>query len=168
MDLDQILPQLLAGACPQTTEDIDTLKDDYDISAVLSLQTDDELACSKTGWDSLEAHYRAADIEFRRVPTPDPASEAFRRRLPECARVLDGLLRQGHKVYIHCGTGTCRAPTVVIAYLHWAQDWDIEEALDYVTACRTCNPQVEAIRLASEDRQRDPMAFAAVTLIKAP
>jgi protein-tyrosine phosphatase len=65
-------------------------------------------------------------------------------------------LRDGQKVYIHCSLGVCRAPTVIVAYLHWVQDWEIGEALDYVTACRSCCPDAEMLKLATEDRRREP------------
>jgi hypothetical protein len=154
MDLDQILPQLLVGECPKTTEDIDTLKEEYDVTAVLSLQTEDEFVRWQIEWGRLEAHYRESCLETRRVPVPGCDPDVLRKSLPECVRALDGLLRSGHKVYIHCRTGTNRAPAAIIAYLHWVQDWDFEEALDYVTACRSCNPHEEAIRLATEDRNK--------------
>jgi protein-tyrosine phosphatase len=156
MDLDQILPQLLAGECPKTTEDIDTLRLEYGVTTVLCLQTEDEFVHWKIDWDRLEARYRESGIEVQRVPVRAGDPDGLRKSLPECVRALDRLLRNGHKVHIHCGTGTDRAPTVIVAYLHWVQDWDLGEALDYVTACRSCDPQVEVLKLATEDRRREP------------
>ena len=155
MDLDQILPQLLAGECPKTTEDIDTLGQEYGVTTVLCLQAEDELAYWKIDWERLETRYRESGIEVQRVPVRDGDPECLRRSLPECVRVLDRLLRNGHKVYIHCSLGRSRAPTVIVAYLHWIQDWDLGEALDYVTACRPCDPHVRVLKLATEDRQRE-------------
>ena len=156
MDLDQILPQLLAGECPKTTEDLDTLKQEHDITAVLCLQTKDEFAQERIDWDRLEAHYQQSGIEVQRVPVRADTPDRFRRSVPEAVQALDGLLRVGHKVYVHCSLGRCRAPTVIVAYLHWVQDWDLEEALDYVTACRSCAPEVAVLKFATEDWQRDP------------
>lgn len=155
MDLDQILPQLLAGDRPGTTEDLDTLKHEHGITAVLCLQTDDEFAQARINWDHLEAHCRELGMEIRRVPVRDGDPEHLRRVLPDCVRALDGLLREGHKVYVHCGLGTSRAPTSIIAYLHWVQDWDFEEAVDYVSACRLCSPEVKVLKLATEDQRRE-------------
>lgn len=155
MDLDQILPQLLAGGCPKTTEDIDALRQEHDITAVLCLQTDDEFAQVKVDWARLETHYRESEVEVRRVPVRECDRDCLRRSLPECVRALDRLLRDGHKVYIHCSLGKCRAPTVIVAYLQSVQDWDLGEAIDYVTACRSCDPQVDVLKLATEDRQRE-------------
>jgi atypical dual specificity phosphatase len=160
MDLDQILPQLWAGECPKTADDVDTLGREYGVTTVLCLQTEDELAYWKIDWERLETHYRESGIEVQRVPVRVGGPDCLRRSLPECVRVLDRLLRSGHKVYIHCSLGKSRAPTAIVAYLHWVQDWDLVEALDYVTACRPCAPDVEAIRSATEDRQREPSRTA--------
>ena len=78
----------------------------------------------------------------------------LRRQLPKCVEVLDELLRQGHTVYVHCNMGMNRSPSIVIAYLHWVQGWDLEKATDHVMKCRSCDPYVDAIGLAGEDRRR--------------
>jgi protein-tyrosine phosphatase len=155
MDLDQILPQLLTGGCPKATDDIDALWQEHGVTAVLCLQTDQELAQAGIDWNCLETRCRQSDIEVRRVPVTGCDPDGFRRKLPESVRVLDGLLRDGHKVYIHCSLGVCRAPTVIVAYLHWIQDWEIEEALDYVTACRSCSPDTATLKLATDDRRQE-------------
>ena len=155
MDLDQILPQLVAGSCPKTPEDVETLAQEYGVTAVLCLQTERETAEAEIDWNHLESRYRESDIEVHRVPVPGCDPDGFRGSLPEAVQALDRLLRDGHKVYIHCSLGACRAPTVIVAYLHWAQDWEMGEALDYVTACRSCSPDVEVLKAASEDRLRE-------------
>ena len=65
------------------------------------------------------------------------------------------MLRQGHTVYVHCNMGINRSPSIVIAYLHWVQGWDLEKATDHVLKCRSCDPYVDAIGLAGEDRERN-------------
>ena len=71
-----------------------------------------------------------------------------------CVELLDELLDLGHVVYLHCNMAVNRSPTIVIAYLHWVQGWTLEKATAHVMKCRSCDPYVEAIRLASEDRGR--------------
>jgi hypothetical protein len=44
MDFDEILPNLFVGSCPRNQGDIDHLKTDVGITAVLNLQTDDDFA----------------------------------------------------------------------------------------------------------------------------
>ncbi|MGO8748799.1 MAG: dual specificity protein phosphatase family protein [Thermoguttaceae bacterium] len=152
MDFDKILPQLFVGSCPIQPGDIDLLRRELGITAVLNVQTDEDFAYWGIDWDRLARHYRNAGIEVRRVPVRDFDPDHLRERLPECVRVLDELLQSEHRVYVNCSGGINRSPTTVIAYLHWIQGKDLDEAADHVRSCRHCDPYVEAIRLASEDR----------------
>jgi protein-tyrosine phosphatase len=154
MDVSAILPKLLVGSSPTSTEDIDRLRREG-ITAVLNVQTDEDMACWGLNWDRLERYYREVGVEVRRVPVRDFDPDDLRRNLPWCVQVLDELLHQGRTVYVHCNMGVNRSPTIVIAYRHWVQGWSLEEATAHVTRCRSCDPYVEAIRLASEDRQRE-------------
>lgn len=152
---DQILPQLLIGPCPQSTWDIDILNEDYKVTAVLSMQTEDDLVNREINWDDMERHYREKSIEVRRVPVRDFDPEDLRKNLPACVAVLEELLGAGYTVYIHCNAGMNRSPSAAIAYLHWIEGQDLDKAVDYVSRCHFCDPYVEAIRLATEDRLKE-------------
>ena len=121
---------------------------------MLNVQTDDDMAYWGVDWYRLEPYYREVGVEIRRVPVRDFDLDDLRRQLPECVEVLDELLHQGHTVYVHCNMGVNRSPSIVIAYLHWVLGWDLEKATDHVLKCRSCDPYVDAIRLAGEDRKR--------------
>jgi atypical dual specificity phosphatase len=149
MDIISILPNVFVGPSPHSPRDIDRLKQDYGISAVLNVQTDDDMAYWDIDWHHLETNYRKLKIDVRRIPIQDFDSDDLRRMLPKCVEVLDALLKQGHNVYVHCSMGVNRSPSIVIAYLTWIKGWDLEEAVDHVTRIRSCDPYVEAIRLAS-------------------
>jgi hypothetical protein len=41
-----------------------------------------------------------------------------------------------------------------MTYLLWVEGQGLEEATAHVLKCRSCDPYVEAIRLASDDRER--------------
>ena len=152
MEVDQILPQVLVGACPRNGEDVNSLKTDFGITAVLNVQTEEDFAYWGIEWHEMEAAYRQCGVELRRVPVPDFNPEELRRRLPACVQALDELLRAGHTVYVHCSAGVNRSPSTVVAYLHWVQGMALDEAVSFVTQRRSCDPYVEAIRLATEDR----------------
>ena len=156
MDVSQILPNLFVGSFPENLEDIDRLHR-AGITAVLNIQTHEDMAHHGIIWRRLELHYNEVGVELRRVPVRDFDPDHLRRQLPKCVEVLDELLRQGHTVFIHCNMGMNRSPTIVIAYLHWVQGRDLEKAADHVMKCRSCDPYLDAIRLASEDRQREPL-----------
>lgn len=145
MDLDQILPQIFVGSCPQSTQDIDRLGNDFGVTAVLSLQTEEDLASWNLDGGRLEAHYGKSRIALRRVPVRDFDQEDLRKNLPKCVEALAQLLNEGHTVYVHCNLGAGRSPSVVIAYLHWVRRWDLDQAAGYVHQCRPCSPNLEAI-----------------------
>ncbi|MGQ9575646.1 MAG: dual specificity protein phosphatase family protein [Thermoguttaceae bacterium] len=152
MELDLIVPRIYVGSCPIHTDEIDRLKNEYGITAVLNLQVDEDFAWWGIDWGVLEAHYRRLGIEVRRVPVRDFSPEDLRKNLPECVGALEDLVRAGQTVYVHCSAGVNRSPSTVVAYLHWVEGWEFDEAVNYVRARHACDPYVDAIRLATEDR----------------
>jgi protein-tyrosine phosphatase len=155
MEYDQILPEIYVGSYPASTEDIDNLRLKLGASAVMNLQTDADFAQLGCNWNRLQTHYRRSKIEVRRVPINDFDSAQLRKKLPDAVQVLNELLRADHIVYLHCTGGMERAPSVAAAYMHWIQQLDLDKAVRYVVSCRRCTPDVEAIRLASEDLLQD-------------
>ncbi len=154
IDVSQILPNLSVGTFPKGPVDIDRLCREG-VTAVLNVQTDDDMDAWGVKWNRMESYYREAGIEVRRVPVQDFSKDDLRRQLPKCVEVLDELLSQGHTVYVHCNMGVNRSPSIAIAYLHWILGWDLEKATDHVMKCRSCDPYLDAIELAGEDRKRN-------------
>jgi hypothetical protein len=153
MDLDEILPELFVGACPQDVDGIGQLKQ-QGITAVLSLQTEEDLQLHGIDWPQLQADYRVAGVEVRRVAVRDFDEDDLRSKLPDCTRVLDELLADRHVVYVHCSAGVNRSPSVVICYLHWYLGWCLKEAERYVRKYHPCSPASEVIGLATRDRRQ--------------
>lgn len=154
IDVTWILPRLLVGSCPQVCDDIDRLKRDYGVTAVLNLQTEDDFAYWGIAWEQLEEYYQCQGMEVRRVPVRDFDAADLRQRLPDTARAVHELMEAGHTLLVHCSAGVNRSPSTVIAYLHWYREMDLSEAVETVTSRRLCDPDVGTIRLASLDRQR--------------
>lgn len=71
MNYSQILEYLHVGSHPGNLSDIEMLKDDCGITAILSLQTDEDLEARGLDWSALEASYRSRDIMALRVPMRD-------------------------------------------------------------------------------------------------
>lgn len=153
MDLDEILPELFIGACPEGPEGIGLLKQ-QGITAVLNLQTDEDLLCHDLDWPQLQDFYLAAGVTVRRVAVRDFDDDDLRRKLPECTRALDELLAERHVVYVHCSAGVNRSPCVVICYLHWCLGWCLKEAERHVLKYHICSPATEVIGLATRDRRQ--------------
>jgi protein-tyrosine phosphatase len=152
MNLDQVLPQVVLGSCPETPADIDRLEHAFGVTAVLNLQTDEDIDYLGLDWDRLQARYRASGMQLRRVPARDFDPEDLRRNLPDGVEALRRLLADDQMVYVHCTAGIGRSATVVVAYLHWVQGWDLDGAAEHVNRLRPCSPNLEAIRLAGNDR----------------
>jgi hypothetical protein len=149
MDYHRILPKLFIGSYPESADDIERLKREPGITAVLNLQTDDDMRYFKLDWDSLLDYYKSCGIVLRRIPVRDFDGVDLQRKLPACVSTFNDLLESGHMVYLHCSAGAGRSPTVAIAYLFWRCGWGLDQAVAYVIQCRPCSPNVEAIRLAS-------------------
>ena len=151
MTLSQLLPQLFVGSCPTNIDDIDRLRTDHGITAVLSLQTDDELDYSELGRSRIEDYCDESGISVQRIPVEAFDGEEGTRDLSRCVAALDELIQRGHTVCIHCNLGTVRSPSVVIAYLVWRQGWKLTDAVEHVRSCHSCSPYIAAILLADCD-----------------
>ena len=145
MNLSQVVPRLFVGSCPTNTDDIDHLKAEYGITAILNLQTDNDFDYYDLDWERIEAHCHELGIEVRRIPVRDFDGMDLRKKLPQCVQVLDDLLKDGHTVYTHCNVGMGRSPSVTIAYLVQKQGWNLDDAIEHVTCCRSCSPNIEAL-----------------------
>lgn len=145
IDSAEITPNLLVGPCPYDAEEFQELKAQA-VTAILSLLTaDDEEELCVHG--IVEA--TRAGLEYRNVAVNDFDNLDLKKKLPECVEALDDLLKNGHRVYVHCTAGVNRSPTVVVAYLHWRLHWALEQALDHVQTRRRCCPRGDLIQLAS-------------------
>jgi protein-tyrosine phosphatase len=147
MDYAQILRRLFIGSHPQAIADIERLRQASAITAVLNLQTDEDMRSVNLHWQPLEAHYQASGINLLRLPMKEEQSE-LREKLPQCVRTLDALIATGRTVYLHCTEGVGRSPTVAIGYLHWSLGWGFDAAVSHVKQARQCSPHLEALRLA--------------------
>jgi protein-tyrosine phosphatase len=139
------MPGLFVGPDPRESADFDALRA-ANITAILSLQTNDDLRDRGVHWEERSA--RAAGMGFRNVPVTDFDSADLQRKLPECVSALNEMLRARHSVYVHCTAGVSRSPTVVAAYLHWCLDWPLKEAVSHLRETRACSPNSEAISRA--------------------
>ncbi|HXG52826.1 MAG TPA: dual specificity protein phosphatase family protein [candidate division Zixibacteria bacterium] len=152
MDYHRIVSRLFVGSYPENAAEIERLRRESGVTAVLNLQTDDDMRHFGLDRDSLLDCYRSCGIELRRIPVRDFDAVDLRDKLPACVSALNDLLESGHTVYLHCSAGAGRSPTVAIAYLSWRRGWELDRAVAHVTQCRPCFPNIEAIRLCSPDR----------------
>lgn len=114
------------------------------ITAILSLQTDDDLGDRGVGWEARGAVQ--AGLVFANVAVIDFDEKDLRSKLAKCVKALESLRKAGHTVYVHCTAGVNRSPTVVVAYMHWCEGWDLEEALLHIQDAHICVPDMQTIR----------------------
>lgn len=151
-DYSQILPELWLGSHPRGARDIERLRRRIAATAVLSLQTDEDLKRLHLNWDALSLCYEREGMASQRLPITDFDQADLRVQLPAAARALHRLISTGHTTYVHCTLGVGRAPSVVIAYLAWYRGWALDRAWYRVKELRDCAPSFEAVWLASRAR----------------
>lgn len=149
IDYNRIQPHLLVGTFPESQQEVEALGRDEGVTAVMNLQTDEDLRGIRFFAEPLEKLYAGSSVELRRVPVRDFDESHLQERLPECVAALHRLLEKGHTVYLHCTAGVNRSATVAVAYLHWCLGWKLDFAVEHVESCRPCSPKVEAIRQAN-------------------
>lgn len=146
--------EIAVGSYPASVPEIAKLKEALGVTAVLNLQTEEDMAYLKLDWEAMQAHYDRHGIEVRRVPVRDFDPVDLQRKLAACVNALSELIGSGHKVYVHCTAGCGRSASVVVAYLHWQCGWDLDEAAAFVRQRRPSVPNLEAIRLSAQNQGR--------------
>ena len=127
---------LVVGSCPRTVSDLDILHVEARVSALLSLQHDECLATHGIDYPRQVRYGRRLGLAMERCPLRDFDPADQRRGLPSAVRALYGLLRQGHRVYVHCTAGINRSPRVVLAYLTLVEGIGLEEAITLLLRAR--------------------------------
>jgi len=149
----QVTSRLYIGSHPEGIHDIEVLQRILAITAILNLQTNEDMATARLNWKPLESHYKTCAVRLCRMPIEEEQA-VLREKLLECVDMLVQLLAAGHTVYLHCTAGIGRSPTVAIGYLHYYLGWELDAAVRYVKQVRQCSPHVEALRRAISDREK--------------
>ena len=84
MDLNQVQPRLHVGSCPTSVANIELLSREYQITAVLNLQTVEDFNFWNINWAVMEAGYRKHGIELHECPFQ---TSTARRYGEDCRRV---------------------------------------------------------------------------------
>ncbi len=146
LDIDEVADGLWVGSYPSTPEFVTTLTQDLGITAIVSVQTDDDLAVLGLNWPAMERFIQAQGIELARVPIRDFDDRSLERGLTEAAQTVHFFRSLDRPTYLHCTAGLNRSPSVAIAYLVAHQDMDLDEALDQVTERRRSMPVSKVLK----------------------
>lgn len=148
LNFGRIEGDIFIGNAPQNSVDVARLKQ-MKITAVVSLQSDQDFKTHRIDWPKLQSAYQYNDIAIQRFPIIDFDEVDLGNRLTEPVQALHALLTVGHRVYVHCNAGVCRAPATVLGYLCHYRGMEIEQGLDYIRRNRPqANPYVSAVQKA--------------------
>lgn len=120
LNFDYMSPLLIVGSVPVFEEDVKQMEL-LGVDAVVDMCLDNEHEGKMLAQSEIE-HFP----EF--VPDTKPPSQD---QLDRVTAWIDGFIKKGKKVYIHCHAGRGRAPTVACAYLI-TQGKSPQEAFDHV------------------------------------
>lgn len=149
---DAISEHILIGSSPRDKEAVWQLKTQCECTAILSLQSDDELEQSQTEWFELQDYADELGVKMSRIPMKDFDLENQRRVLGEAVHGLASLLSKNHKVYLCCGDGITRSPLVALGYLTYCLGRSLEDAnLLIVTKRPHAAPPIEVWRATRLD-----------------
>jgi atypical dual specificity phosphatase len=148
IDFDQIETDIFIGSAPQSSVDVARLKQ-IKVTAVLSLQSDADFKYHRIDWKKLQSAYQASEMEVQRFSIVDFDEIDLGNKLAEPVQALNDLRAEGHRVYVHCNAGICRAPATVLTYLCHYQGMSIAQGLEHLRRSRPkVNPYISAVEKA--------------------
>jgi len=151
LNFGRIEGDIFIGNAPQSSVDVARLKQ-MEITAVVSLQSDQDFKSHRIDWKKLQSAYQYNDITIQRYPVIDFDEADLGERLHEPVQALHNLLTIGHRVYVHCNAGVCRAPATVLGYLCHYRGMEIEQGLEYIRRNRPqAHPYISAVEKAIEN-----------------
>ncbi|GMV40121.1 MAG: hypothetical protein AMXMBFR64_18370 [Myxococcales bacterium] len=141
---DLVFERLWVGRYPHSPEHVDALQR-MGVSAVLNLQSDEDLLDRGVSWPALWGLYTARGITVERVPILDFSRRDLQKHLTAAVDRLQALHRQGRTVYLHCNAGLNRSPTVAIAWLVAHQGLEPAAAHAHVEERHHCIPYLDVV-----------------------
>ena len=151
INFDLVENGVFVGSAPQSNVDVERLKQ-LKITAVINLQSDEDLAVRNIDWPKMEASYQQHDLVVERFPINDFDETDLGNKVAEPIKRLNAFLSVGHKVYIHCNSGICRAPAVALGYLCHFQGMSMEAGLQQLWIARpVASPYRSAVKKALEN-----------------
>ncbi len=152
MCFDRVTDDIVVGACPTDQQDLERLHQ-LGVTAVLTLQSDHDLATRQIDWRTMKHFYLQYGLVVRRVPIIDFDDHDLTDRMPAAVQALQRMILAGHQVYVHCTAGKQRSPSVVICYLAWHRRRSLKQSIQLVLASHSCAPPIAVLEVV-DDRYR--------------
>ena len=99
INFDLIQARVYVGSGPTSEEDIIRLKQ-MRVSAVIALQTDEDLSSRGVSWQQLQRWYQDSDIDGQRFPINDFDEADLTAKIAQPIKALNQSLNDSHRVYI--------------------------------------------------------------------
>lgn len=145
LDFDVIIPGRLWVGGYVREEDVRELRR-MGITAVLNLQTDEDLLHYGISPEVLALAYRELGVELHRVQIPDFDRVGLWNQLVEAAIKIEEILADPDaRLYLHCTAGVNRSPTAAAAYLIKLRGISARDACSYLLSRRACNPTIDLL-----------------------
>ncbi|MCA9515508.1 MAG: dual specificity protein phosphatase family protein [Myxococcales bacterium] len=124
---------LAVGSCPNAAEDIDRLKQEAGVRAVVSLQSDRDLEERGLRWSALWQLYLQRGITAVRVPITDFDKKDLLRGLDDAVDTVAAQVAKGPgRVYVHCNAGINRSTSTILGYLVASRGMTLDGALAWL------------------------------------
>ena len=150
----RIETDIFVGSAPQSSVDVSRLSQ-MKIDAVLSLQSDVDFQTHQIDWKKLKMAYAHHHIEVQRYAILDFDEIDVAKHLTEPVNMLNSLLTQERRVYVHCNAGISRAPATVLAYLCHFRGMSVADGLEYIRSNRPqAYPYINAVEKVLDDLKK--------------
>ena len=121
---DQITENIFLGGYT-AAENKKTLQEIMKVDAVLTVA------------DSLEPKFPFY-FEYKVIEISDDPESNLKQHLLECIEFIEGIVKSGKRVYVHCAAGVSRSASTVLAYMMASKNISLNDAYELVSAKRPC------------------------------
>lgn len=127
----KIFEKIWVGSCPLKRSHVLELKS-CGITAVINLQTAQDINQHCSGFyrgledlpRALRMVYKEEGLSYIWFPVEPLSSVARAEMLPQVVYLLHGLVKGGHKVYVHCNDGVGRSIAAAAGYMMYILNWN--------------------------------------------
>ena len=127
---------IFIGPYPQSKNDFKKLNDNG-INVILNVQTDKDMKIRQINHQFQIEEAKKYDITIDRYPIEDFNQIDLYNKLKGAGDLLNKLIKEKKKVYVHCTAGMSRAAATVIMYLVLYENYTVKEADNY---CKKYRP----------------------------
>ena len=139
LDFDKIGDKnIYIGVYPETEKDFELISK-KGINSILSVQTDKDLEYRHLDINVLNKYANKYGINIERYPIEDFNTEDIYNNLKGAGDLLNKLLKEEKKIYVHCTAGIGRSSSVVITYLVLYENYSVKEAISF---CKKYRPKI--------------------------